>query len=129
MLLYMKAILMLMVVMTKTLNDHLSNFYHSPLSIMISYPADKSSMPRHTTKLISSVVVKGSETVSSCYCVKVITALADLSSTASTEVTVCSKWGRVKVMNLRENMKLTVGYVIGEEIKSMEELKQIRIVN
>ena len=87
-------------------------------------------MPRHTTKLISSVVVKGSETaVSSCYCVKVITALADLSSTASTEVNVCSKWVRVKVMNLRENMKLTVGYVIGEEIKSMEELKQIRIVN
>ena len=86
-------------------------------------------MPRHTTKLIRSVVVKGSETVSSCYCVKVITDLADLSSTASTEVTVCSKWGRVKVMNLRENMKLTVGYVIGEEIKSMEELKQIRIVN
>ena len=112
---------MLLVAMAKVLNNHLSNFSHSPIPMIILHPAAHTQfpMPMQATKpVMSRVVVKSGDTESECYCVKVTSAIADMTSMASSGVRMGTKWARLRIMNLKEKVRLTIiGLVIGEKLK------------
>ena len=132
--LYLQALFMLMVAVVKAFNDHLSNFSNSSLPMMILHPANHSQfsmpMPMHATKpMRSPVVVKSRDTESKCYCSKVKTAISDVTSKATSGVMMGTKWARVRVLYLKEKVKLTfIGLVIGEKWKSIyiEETRNVK---
>lgn len=104
-LIYMQAVFMLIVAMMKDLNNHLSNFSHSPIPMMILHLAAHTQFSMHmpTTKpMMSRVVVKSKDTESVCCCVKVTSAISDMTSIASSRVMLGTKWARVRIINLKK---------------------------